>query len=64
MQLMIGKVAKLCLEMIWHFPTWVGLSWDEWGSPSSSEAGGWSFEESLPTAITYALTWVSEGATP
>ena len=40
-----------------------GLSWGEWGSPSSSEGGGWDFEDSPPTAIIYALTWASEGAT-
>ena len=63
MQLMIGEVAKLHLEMTWHFPTWMRIIMGWWGSPSSSDYGDWSFEESPPTAITYTLTWFSKGAT-
>ena len=58
MQFMISEVAKLCLEMVQCFPTWVriirgwvGFSFLLWG---------W---RSPPTAMIYALTWVSEGAT-
>ena len=32
------------------------------GFPFPSEGGDWGFEGSPPTAITYALTLVSEGA--
>ena len=49
----------------WHGVSLLGwgFSWGEWGSPSTSEGCNWSYEESPPTAIIYALTWFSEGAT-
>ena len=61
-QLLICKVAKLCLEVTWSAPPGWGLPVGDCESPSPSEGRDHGLEGSPPTTVIYALTWCSNGA--
>ena len=51
-QLIIHKISKVCLQLVWGPPTQVGVAREKWGSSSPSEGRGWALEgSSFTTAI-------------
>ena len=54
-------VLKVCLQLMWGPPTWVGSLGDGGGSFPLSGVGGWVSEGSPSLAVIKALTWAAEG---